>query len=1408
MAACLFTATSCSQDEELVSGGDTGKEQVSFQIEMDATGPTSRALGDGTGADKLYYEVWDMNTKQTVYDAVVNVIDLPGDKKGAELKFDLVKGVPYDILFWAHNEKEGSAFDASDLTAVTMKTASLKANKEAYDAFYGRLNNFKVQSAGKNVVTLKRPFAQVNVGTTKADWEKAEGLKVEIDQSLMTVKNVNTVFNVATATASAPLNITYALNDLVDKSNTFTVTKAGVETEYYYLGMNYMLADEDKSLNDMEIELHDGEYLINTLKVASMPIQRNYRTNVIGNLLTSEEGFEVVIDANFTDSHVVELWNGEIKQPATNPQDANEYWIYSAAELAWVAASVNGESRSAVEDFAGKTILLKNDIDLNNFGWMPIGAKGNTYENSFKGILDGAGFTIHNLVVENKECAGLIGRIHGAVVKNLTVKNVNLQTNHYAGGIVAWAESSSITNVIENCRVENGKITVTPELKNGVYVDGDKAGAIVGYSHNGTINNCEVDGVEVEAFRDLGGIVGCATGTITNNTVKNTSIIVNQTYAPYEKEQFDTNAGNIVGRINGDITKKNNTAENVNKVVGIGSLDPSLAVEPTNTNDNGDKVIENGNELIWFVNYVNGTLPVEAKSVSRAAAQDNFVLGCDIDLNGLEWTPIGTSEKPYKGIFDGNGHTISNLKITGYNSNVGFFGDTRNGEIKNLTINNAKVSGRLNVGVVAGNPYTSKYSDIKVTGHVEVNGMAYVGGVGGKNAYADWNNITVEVDETSYVNANSVENGTAYRTYVGGVIGFMGEGGHKVSNVTSNIYVKGSTIDVGGIVGIAHYGNTFENVICNADVEIYNASEQAEADQIGGIAGVWHNGGENVTFTSCKFNGELRVNGGYVVNTQKFGNLVCAAYHADGAGKLVIDGVEYMQTAAGVTIGGVTVVDNSESLIAALKEGKSVKLIDDIEIPENTTIIIANGIESTLDLNGQTLSSTNKNTGNAEFFLVKGKLNVNNGTIEYKYTGANQGWNAMSAIFDITAGGVLNMNGVVANNLGGTDMAFAVHMNNWGDATLNASNCEFLATYCGVRVFNSGPQMNNVTIENSKLTGKSMAFWVHNYIYENCGDATLNLNIYNKNNTFEITGTAVSPIRYGFGAYYYYNEAGKLVAVDVDDENGLNSALNAIDAKKVGTDVTILLSKDITGNATIVQKEGVNLIVDGQGHKYNGTIYIHGQARYNNEETLTIQNVNFWSENEMDFISSNETGSAERYAHNVTVKDCTFTGSDNDDVVGMRYRQSFNMSVVNCTATKMHSLMQATGGDGITVDGVEVKDCKNGIAFGTSKNVVVKNSAISAKGDYGYGIRVDASDAYNMNVENSTVAAAAPLLLRKATALNAYSLKLSGKNNLVTSKDYQLIVTASDYDEGTELTKATGKINLVGTEGLSIFGLE
>ena len=392
--------------------------------------------------------------------------------------------------------------------------------------------------------------------------------------------------------------------------------------------------------------------------------------------------------------------------------------------------------------------------------------------------------------------------------------------------------------------------------------------------------------------------------------------------------------------------------------------EPAATTETVNGKEVTTYTVTDGSELAWIAQYLIGNV-----TTTRAAAKGNFniTLTQDIDLGNNPWTPIGTSSNPYTGTFDGNNCWIKNLVVNGgdNNSNQGFFGYTTNGEIKNVTFENAQVSGRLNVGVVAGTPYTSKYSNITVKGLVEVEGMAYVGGVAGKNAYADWTNITVDVDEASYVKAHSIENGTAYRTYVGGVIGFNGEGGHSFTEITSNINVKGSTCDVGGLFGIAHYGNQFENCSCSGNVEIY-AAEEGDAQEIGGIAGVWHNGGQDVVMNNCKFTGELSANVPF--NEYAYGtNIVCSAY-SKKEGKLIIDGVEYVENENGITIGGVLVISTAEQLkafAAAVNdgntfEGKTVKLINDIDLENKLwTTPIGNGetFNGTFDGNGKTISN-------------------------------------------------------------------------------------------------------------------------------------------------------------------------------------------------------------------------------------------------------------------------------------------------------------------------------------------------------------------------------------------------------------------------------------------------------------------
>lgn len=252
----------------------------------------------------------------------------------------------------------------------------------------------------------------------------------------------------------------------------------------------------------------------------------------------------------------------------------------------------------------------------------------------------------------------------------------------------------------------------------------------------------------------------------------------------------------------------------------------------------------------------------------------------------------------------------------------------------------------------------------------------------------------------------------------------------------------------------------------------------------------------------------------------------------------------------------VTVTNTKEFKDAFENENIDVIILNkDINLNEistaDPTYAVANGKTLTIDLNNYTLSAASAQAGkNYELFLVKGDLTVKNGSIEYEHKGENMGWNKMTCIFDVTAGGVLNLAGVTAKNLGGSDMCFVAHLNNWGEVTLNAENSTLESNYVAVRVFNSGNDMNNVTIKNSTLKGGSYAFWVHNYTVEDFGTtekaeahkALLNLNIYNQGNTLS------GGVRYGFtnkivtdgnGITKTVSEDGSVVTLGTMVENGV-----------------------------------------------------------------------------------------------------------------------------------------------------------------------------------------------------------------------------------------------------------------------------
>ena len=230
----------------------------------------------------------------------------------------------------------------------------------------------------------------------------------------------------------------------------------------------------------------------------------------------------------------------------------------------------------------------------------------------------------------------------------------------------------------------------------------------------------------------------------------------------------------------------------------------------------------------------------------------------------------------------------------------------------------------------------------------------------------------------------------------------------------------------------------------------------------------------------------------------------------------------------------------------------------------------------------------------------------------------------------------------------------------------------------------------------------------------------------------------------------------------------------AINNAKVGEPNVFTLKGDVTGDITVSQQEGIDITIDGADFKFDGTIYVYGGSRDKGAETLTIKNVNFESTINKDFIwSDNAQDSTMRYAHNVTIENCTFTGVEGETIVGIRLRQAYDITIKLCTATNMHSLVQNASNYGIVIEDVKIS-ALSGINFTNAvQGATIKNCNITATEADGYGIRVDATGANTVTVSGCTINAFQPIVLRSAVA--DFTLNLEG-NTLTPSDKYHIYI--------------------------------
>ena len=540
-ATALLWSTSCSEEAIAPSVGE--EAAVQFNVQLSDGSSASRAISDGTTVNKLYYEVWGTQNGELVeMEELKSSTKVVG--KQAYVSLSLVKSQTYKIVFWAQYEDENGEghYNTSDLTAIDVTPGY--ANDETRDAFT-EVYEFTVNGAKDHTVTLTRPFAQVNFGTS--DLELAENAGLELSTSKIVVKKAATKYNALTEEGSDEADLTFDYKEISNLAEGLKVSNV----DYTYLANAYVLVEggiADKNLATVELTVATNMNESIVIEVANAPLQRNYRTNVIGSLLTDQNDFTVVVDADFEEDredHIIEVWDGvTVEEPEieVNDEGEPEAVISTGSQLAWLAAAVNGTLPATFQSRAGNiqemNIKLTSNIDLGNNPWTPIGFNPNDVagnENYFTGTFDGNGHTISNLFVDVKDQGGvgLFGAVYKATFKNFTLANVNIKavesesdpanTSGAQGkkeyiacghiGAVAGYDAKAGDIIFENVHVE-GLIKIEGETR---AAQGQRIGGIFGgrNSSNVSFKNVSVKGSEgsyIKGYCSTAGVVGQAQG--------------------------------------------------------------------------------------------------------------------------------------------------------------------------------------------------------------------------------------------------------------------------------------------------------------------------------------------------------------------------------------------------------------------------------------------------------------------------------------------------------------------------------------------------------------------------------------------------------------------------------------------------------------------------------------------------------------------------------------------------------------------------------------------------------------------------------------------------------------------------------------------------------------------------------
>lgn len=435
IAAMAVLAGACAKEQ--VASGDGETVEMTFNVDVPETTITTKGLSDAAQVNELVFQVFlrgakDQN-KHYIYTPVPELTQtVPVVDKKATVKVSLVKGQTYSFAFWAQTKGTGF-YDTSDLRAVKMNTAKVKANDPEMDAFYG-YNDYKpVKVSYSEHITLLRALAQVNFGAKTLD--RSDALKAK--ESSITLSKVPDTFHPFWKTSEGEGSITFA-NNVVISDEKLVIADKTDNTEYDYLATAYVFANKEKSIlidAAATITLSNGK--TTEVAVPNAPIQVNYRTNILGDLLNFDGVWNITIDEEFKGGDwIYDPVGSELKKGSavTLTED------YSAFKSSGVVIPMNKVSSldlngCTFKNEKGTALDVRGSLTINGSGKVlcdgPVGEA-----NAAVFVQDGGKVVINDGYYYSKNGNSCIYVQAGKVTGNTITIGGEVEPLYYGGGIV------------------------------------------------------------------------------------------------------------------------------------------------------------------------------------------------------------------------------------------------------------------------------------------------------------------------------------------------------------------------------------------------------------------------------------------------------------------------------------------------------------------------------------------------------------------------------------------------------------------------------------------------------------------------------------------------------------------------------------------------------------------------------------------------------------------------------------------------------------------------------------------------------------------------------------------------------------------------------------------------------------